>query len=214
MSKYTITIKNLIDNDFDFKMNTYPIFDENYRNVLNQKILNHYYENEIGFETAALFRFYLNNKLNEIMPYYNTLYTKQNELINDLTNNVNIREEFSRETNSETDTTSNSTSANNGLSNSKNLFQDTPQGNISQTEIDNQTWATNLNLAKNTTQNSITDNSNSNADSNSTENYIKTIVGKNGNKYGIEILNELQNNLLNIDMMIINDLNELFMQIY
>ena len=47
MAKYTITIKTLIDNNFDFKMNSYPIFDENYRNTLNQNILYHYYENEI-----------------------------------------------------------------------------------------------------------------------------------------------------------------------
>ena len=57
MAKYTITIKTLIDNNFDFKMDSYPIFDENYRNTLNQNILYHNYENEIRFETASLFRF-------------------------------------------------------------------------------------------------------------------------------------------------------------
>ena len=59
MAKYTITIKSLIDNNFDFKMNNYPIFDENYRNTLNQNILYHYYENEIKFEISPLFIFYL-----------------------------------------------------------------------------------------------------------------------------------------------------------
>lgn len=29
----------------------FPIFDENYRNVLEQKILKHYYTREIAFET-------------------------------------------------------------------------------------------------------------------------------------------------------------------
>ena len=28
MSKYTTTIKNLIDNNFDFQMTSYPIFDD------------------------------------------------------------------------------------------------------------------------------------------------------------------------------------------
>ena len=74
MAKYTITIKTLIDNGFDFQLDGYPIFDEEYRETLNNNILNHYYENEIGFETAPLFRFYLNQKLNEIMPYYNQLF--------------------------------------------------------------------------------------------------------------------------------------------
>ena len=95
MAKYTITIKTLIDNKFDFQMTNYPIFDENYRKTLNDNILHHYYENEIGFETAPLFRFYLNQKLNEIMPYYNELYKVQKKLIDDklLLNNVNLTEE-------------------------------------------------------------------------------------------------------------------------
>ena len=94
MAKYTITIKTLIDNNFDFQMTNYPIFDENYRETLNNNILHHYYENEIGFETAPLFRFYLNQKLNEIMPYYNELYKVQKKIIDEnlLLNNVNLTE--------------------------------------------------------------------------------------------------------------------------
>ena len=80
MSKYTITIKNLLDNGFDFGLKNYPIFDEKYRSTLNQNILYHYYESEIGLETPELFKFYLNQKLNEIMPYYNVLYEKQKSL--------------------------------------------------------------------------------------------------------------------------------------
>ena len=94
MAKYTITIKTLIDNNFDFQMTQYPIFDENYRDTLNNNILYHYYENEIGFETASLFRFYLNQRLNEIMPKYNELYRVQKQLIDNnlLLNNININE--------------------------------------------------------------------------------------------------------------------------
>ena len=40
MAKYTTTIKTLIDNNFHFALDDYPIFEENYRTVLNQKILN------------------------------------------------------------------------------------------------------------------------------------------------------------------------------
>ena len=112
MSKYTTTIKNLIDNHFDFKMTSYPIFDEDYRNTLNQNILNHYYESEIGFETASLFRFYLNQTLNEIMPYYNELYKIQKEVLKNSINNVNLTETLQRDTS--TTTNSNSTSNNNG----------------------------------------------------------------------------------------------------
>lgn len=204
MAHYTITIRSLLNNNFDFKMDNYPIFDENYRSTLNEKILNHYYENEIGFETAPLFRFYLNNKLNEIMPKYNVLYNAQKEIIeqNKLFSNTNVTESLT----GSNSTTSSSTSS--STNNGKNLFQDTPQGNISNTEIDNQTWATNLNL----TNNNINDTSS--ASGNGTNEYIKTIVGNTGGKYNIEVLNDIVNNFLNIDLMIINELSDLFMQIF
>lgn len=212
MAKYTITIKTLIDNNFDFQMTSYPIFDENYRETLNNNILHHYYENEIGFETAPLFRFYLNQKLNEIMPYYNELYKAQKKLIDEnlLLNNVNLTETLSGK--NATTTLSTLQSTNNGTSNNKNLFQDTPQGQISNTDIDNQTWATNLTLDRNTTNNTI--NNSSNATGSGTNSYLKTIIGNNGGKFNIDILNDIKNNLMNIDLMIINDLNELFMQIF
>lgn len=54
---------------FDF-----PMFDEDYRNVLCTKILRHYYTREIGEETYGLWKLRLETKLNEIMPYYNKLY--------------------------------------------------------------------------------------------------------------------------------------------
>lgn len=205
MAKYTITIKTLIDNNFDFKMDSYPIFDENYRNTLNQNILYHYYENEIGFETAPLFRFYLNQKLNEIMPYYNELYKVQKKLIDDnlLLNNVNLTESLQGSNTTETSSTSKSTNK------SKNLFQDTPQGNISQQDINAQNvYATNITL----NDNSINDNSSANGSG--TNEYIKTIIGNNGGKFNIDVLNDIKNNLMNIDLMVINELYDLFMQIF
>ena len=204
MAKYTITIKTLIDNNFDFQMTNYPIFDENYRETLNNNILHHYYENEIGFETAPLFRFYLNQKLNEIMPYYNELYKVQKKLIDDnlLLNNVNLTEELKGKNTTTTSSTSQSTNK------GKNLFQDTPQGNISQQDINAQNvYATNITL----NDNSINDNSSANGSG--TNEYIKTIVGNNGGKFNIDVLNDIKNNLMNIDLMIINELYDLFMQI-
>ena len=205
MAKYTITIKTLIDNNFDFQMTNYPIFDENYRETLNHNILYHYYENEIGFETAPLFRFYLNQKLNEIMPYYNELYKVQKKLIDDnlLLNNVNLTEELKGKNTTTTSSTSQSTNK------GKNLFQDTPQGNISQQDINAQNvYATNITL----NDNSINDNSSANGSG--TNEYIKTIIGNNGGKFNIDILNDIKNNLMNIDLMVINELYDLFMQIF
>lgn len=202
MSKYTTTIKTLIDNNFDFKMTSYPIFDENYRETLNQKILYHYYENEIGFETASLFRFYLNNKLNEIMPYYNELYNKQIKLLDKLDKNVDLTETFKR------DTETNTTSKSNSKSNGKNVFLDTPQGNLYKGDIDSTDYATSVTWNKNDIDDT------SDATGTGLENYIKTITGNNGSKYNIEVLKDIKDNIMNIDLMIINELNDLFMGIF
>lgn len=96
MSKYTISILELIreytaDSNlpisqridlaipkiFDF---SFPIYEETHRKVLERKILMHYLNKEIGLETSDLWKLYLENRLNEIMPYYNELYRLQDEM--------------------------------------------------------------------------------------------------------------------------------------
>lgn len=59
---------------FDFN---FPIFDENYRLVLEKKILKHYYTREICAETVGLWKLWLDARMNEIMPYYNKLYESE-----------------------------------------------------------------------------------------------------------------------------------------
>ena len=58
-------------------MGNYPIFDEAYRETLNTKIIKHYYTREICAETVGLWKLWLNNRMNEIMPYYNKLYASE-----------------------------------------------------------------------------------------------------------------------------------------
>lgn len=214
MAHYTITIQTLINNNFDFQLDKYPIFDENYRETLNNKILNHYFDAEIGFETAPLFRHYLLAKLNEIMPLYNIMYEKQKDLLENIFGNVNLTETFQGENSNNSNVSNNSQSNSTGNSNMKNLFQDTPQGELDTTAINNQKWATNLSLNENNTNGNITDNSTSVGNSNGTNNYIKKIIGNNGGKYNIELLKEIQNSIINIDIMVINELQDLFMGIY
>lgn len=74
MSKYTIELGKLIESGYPLPLNNYPIFSESHRNVLNRKIIDHYYFREIGLETADRFSFFLKRKMNEIMPYYNEMY--------------------------------------------------------------------------------------------------------------------------------------------
>lgn len=128
--------------------------------------------------------------------------------------NVNLTETFEGENSNNSNVSNNSQSNSIGNSNMKNLFQDTPQGELDTTSINNQKWATNLSLNENSTSGNITDNSTSVGNSNGTNNYIKKIVGNNGGKYNIELLKEIQNSIINIDIMVINELQDLFMGIY
>lgn len=83
MATYTIELGKLLTLDgFDIGMNEYPLpsflnSDENkkaWREALNKKIINHYYFNEICCLPPDRFKLFLNNTLNEKMPYFNMLY--------------------------------------------------------------------------------------------------------------------------------------------
>lgn len=57
-----------------------PMFkgeEEAHRALLLKKILLHYYSREIGYETVGLWKLKLNQKMIEIMPYYNQLYESE-----------------------------------------------------------------------------------------------------------------------------------------
>lgn len=207
MAKYTTTIASLIKNNFDFGLEDYPIFDENYRVHLNDMILKHYYMSEIGFETAELFKQYLNNKMNEIMPYYNTLYKLQTDLLESgIDQNVNLTESYLH--NVTTDGTSESTSASD--SENKGVTQNTPQGNLTQQNINNFSYADGISMGS--TNSNVNDNSKTTGKT--VEDYIKKIQGNNGNRYAYEVLIAVKNNLLAIDVEVINQLEDLFMGIF
>lgn len=83
MATYTIELGKLLTLDgFDIGMKDYPLPSflhsaddlQAWREALNQKIINHYYFNEICCLPPERFRFFLNNTLNEKMPYFNMLY--------------------------------------------------------------------------------------------------------------------------------------------
>ena len=79
MATFTIRLCDLVDDGYDLGLATvdYPIFDEAYRPILNQKILDHYALYEIGQETPNMFKFALNRRMRELMRYYNNLYLSE-----------------------------------------------------------------------------------------------------------------------------------------
>lgn len=135
-------ITNAIPKIFTF---TFPIFDENYRTVLEKKILKHFYTREISEETVGLWKLRLDTKLNEIMPYYNKLYRSEllefNPLYNanlartkktDYGSNRNENENISDTSSSNRTTTNNgtvdNTTSNNGKVDTTNNSKTTGTG--------------------------------------------------------------------------------------
>ena len=128
----------MIQNGVIPRLNEYPIFDENYRDILNKKILDTYWFREIGFETPGKFNWYLNTTLTNIMPYYNQLYQSELLKINplytmdlsekytgtdDITSNTSA-DSTGNTTQSATnvvDNTSNQTSANTSVTDGKSI---------------------------------------------------------------------------------------------
>lgn len=101
---------------FDFD---YPIFDETYRSVLETKIIKHYYTREICAETVGLWKLWLDERMNNIMPYYNQLYKSEllefNPLYDvDITTDYNKKEKHNETTTDNSVRTDDTTRAENG----------------------------------------------------------------------------------------------------
>lgn len=189
---------------FDFD---YPIFDETYRSVLETKILRHYYTREIGVETVGLWKFMLCTKLNEIMPYYNKLY--KSELLDfnpmydvDITRTHNLQKDGVRIDDGETKTDNNSKN--------KTFFHDTPQGNVNSIEEGN--YLTSATVDNFEGDGTVTTNGESVITD--TEEYLETVKGKNGGSSYAKMLKDYRATFLNIDMEIINELSDLFMNLW
>ena len=216
-------IDDVISNSWNKIFDNFPIFDESYRSVLCSKILKHYYTREISAETVGLWQLWLNTRMGEIMPYYNKLYESallEFDPFKDTNYSRNHGGTFTGDTrrNGRSDVSVDNSVTSNGTSNSKNLFSDTPQGAI--TNIENESYLTNATLIKDTdTKTSKTDGNSTTQNTETTgitntDNWIETIVGKQSTVSYSKLLQEFRDTFLNIDVMIINDLSDLFMNLW
>lgn len=233
MSRYTIELRYLIEGNYDLGLKDYPIFDESYREQLNNKIIQHYYFREIGFETEALFKNRLNQKMNEIMPYYNQMYESSKLKIDPLST-IDLEEVFSRKSKSTGEGTSSTSGTGNNTSNFNSTdttdygkvskFSDIAQAQTTPNEILNDKYLTsatvddgqdkNTNTGTNTSQTESATSGTSTDERNLDEDTTLTRKGNNGTASESELLNMYRETFLNIDMMIIDDLDELFLGIW
>lgn len=190
-SQATLELRKFIDAGavlFD-TADRYPIWDEKHRNELEKKIIEHYAMRQIGFETFGAFKYHLNVRMREIMPYYVELYKTTLFKYNPI-HNYDMEEEFNEDGNSK------GTSSGEGLE----KFSDTPQGKIENLETHLTNATKNTNKANSSSENK-----------NHSKGWRKGNIGVTSTQQLIQAERDI---IINIDMLIIGELRDLFLQVY
>lgn len=228
MALFTMRLKDVLKYTNNIGLNGYPIFDEAYRDTLNGKIVDRYFNREIGMETIDMFQLAMRRKMNEIMPLYNKLYLSEQMKFDPL-NTIDIE---TVSTGTALETGANSSTSNdsatgethsdnrtNSNTRSRAVTSDTPQTMLSGDED----YASGASDSASETDGTGGQDESTEATSNSTSNGEDSresessgdsrTSGRQG-MLGSEALMRYRESLLNIDVDIIDDLNELFMKIW
>ena len=203
MATYTIDIYTLLqDKNFKLFDFDYEFYSDEAKEGFEEKFINRYMFDEIGFETVMRFKHYLKEKLNRIAPYYKQLYETEVRCMKDDIDfmlNKDLREKETikgtNSSNSKTNATSNSTSKESSLDNG-NATLDL---NDSITNISNS-------IGSGITNNDVT----------GENDQIRELLsqGNIGITSNAELLKQWRQVLINIDEMIIEECRDLFMMIY
>ena len=204
MARYTIDLYTLLQDDnfklFDFD---YEFYSDEAKEDFEQKFINRYMFDEIGFETVMRFKHFLKEKLNRIAPYYKQLYQTELRCLEDDIDfmlNKDLRE---TETIKGTNTSNSKTKANSSTLNKESYLDN---GNAS------------LDLTKGNMTGISSSEGKGNTDSSQTgENeQVRTYLsqGNIGITSSAELLQKWRDVLINIDEMIIEECRDLFMLIY
>lgn len=212
MAKYTLELRTIEESKnvkvFDFE---YDFYDKDLKEKFEKKFIDHYYFDEIGFETIARFKHRLRTKLNEIMPDYKQLY--ETELaakdINFLLNK-DLKETFIREADNTNNMTGDSSDKITGSDNTD--FKESNIGNGNATLSYNS--LTSINQNNNDFNNNKSSNSNVVNKGNEREETTLISQGNIGITSSAELLQKWRDVIINIDQLIINECRDLFMTIY
>ena len=210
MSSYTLELRHIhqthkvFNFDYDFYTDSNII-----KSKFEQKFIDEYYFHEIGQETVARFQHRLRTRLNKIMPYYKQLYDTELAAkdINFLLNK-DLTETFERVVTGESSSINDLTVSDQGETNNKE--SNIENGNAS-LELENGSLT-------NVSKTSLSNNTNSNNTSrdNTNQNEITTLKsqGNIGITSSAELLEKWRSVIINIDQMIIDACDDLFMQVY
>lgn len=184
------------------------------KDKLADKILKHYYMSEIGMETIELFKHFTKITMEEIMrdklPLIYTIAIEYDPLIN-----VDFKETFERNATSEGTATGTSNSNSNANSQGYGLSNDTPQTNVSKTDIFTGKYTSSTTGSESSSSNQDTSSSSSEATNKNRENYVKHMIGNSGISATYQaMIKQFRQNIINVDKDIIDELSDLFMSIF
>ncbi len=190
------------------------------KQAFEQKILDHYRFRQIGQETVGRWLHYFRTRIQEIMPYYVQLYEFEAKWFNvdDPLESYNLVETFEESSHgSGTQSTSGSsenTSETTGSNNKENRFSDTPQGSIDNLDSYLTSATKDNETSTGTATVSGSDASESSSENSGTTSHTMTRKGNIGvQPLGGEVKN-IREAFINIDLMVINELKDLFLQVY
>ena len=212
-SKLTMELREVIAggvNLWDFDYPSYYQGEE--KKAFEQKVIDHYFFRQIGQETVGRFLHMFRAKIREIMPYYVDMYktVKIMHGIEDPFGNVDVTETFEQESTGSSSGESSATSTGNGTTqeNKERRFSNTPQGSIDNLER----YMTEA--SRESSESSETSSGSSTSESAGTVRHTLHKKGNQGvNTYAHDMI-EFRTSIINVDMMVINELNELFLGIY
>ena len=207
MSKYTLELRYLYK-DKKFKLFDFPynLYDNDLKPWFEEKFFQHFMFYEIGFDSVAMFKQRLMSKLNDIFPYYKQLYETEIAAKSvDFLLNKDLKESYVRELTSSNNSSQESNATSNGLSTAGQL---TPSLIANSQKIDK--FMDTAQKDESSSNATATGESNGN----SKEEYTLTSQGNIGITSSAELLDKWRQVLLNIDLMIFEECNDLFMQIF
>lgn len=211
MSKYTITVYELLKSGFDIGLRDYEIFDESYREILNNSIINFYRFREIGFDNPILWKERLNFRLDLIMRNkYNDLYKARMLEFNPLYN-IDITETYEREVKGNASATSKGNSSTNDKS--KQYTSTYPNDDI-KGDLENFEFVDSG--AHGESNNNTYSTGSDSSESNGSESWVRTEKGSSAGLPFSKALLQLKEfyDSYNLDQQIINELSDLFINIW
>ena len=228
-SKLTLELREVVAGGVDLWDFEYPSYYKDAQKAeFEKKVIDHYYFRQIGQETVGRFLHMFRAKVREIMPYYIDMY-KSVEIMHGLENpfdNVDVLETFEQETTDSASGESSSTTSGNASSsgthgsneNKEHRFSNTPQGSIENLNSYLTEAAQDDNTVSETSESSSETSATSGGSSSSeSAGTVKHTLHRKGNQgvntFAHDII-EFRKSIINVDMMVINELNELFLGIY